>query len=200
MRDSLTSDNSRDFIQRYVGTFGWYLDDEKKERVLVYVAGVANNQVRFTNARGAEYFAKADAGVQFEFIPVNKGWFNTTVGLYYLERHPERQWHRGIHPNNTKAFRGNLLPQPVNFVTISTVFNHGVPLAEAFAKFKSDAAYGVALSNHFAIINADVYLFRYKIGVYDKVSGVIKLKEKLVLQELSDVIKRNRIGIEVVCE
>lgn len=197
MLDSLTSENHRDFAQRYSGTFGWFLGDNGK-KTLVAVGETNSQQVQFADVKGAPYFANADAGVQFEFIPVDRGFFNAKDTTYLLERVPQRQWHRGIHTANTRSYvpaGGMWVQARLNIKMLSDIFVDGVSLQTRLKEFVSGECDTVALSKHFAVTNGVVYFYSRKIGNYkDK---VITLDSDLVKQEVCDVLRRNNIVWEV---
>jgi hypothetical protein len=202
MIDTLTSENHRDFVARYQGTVGWYLGDKDK-KILVNVARVHDNRVMFKDVAGVEYFANANSDIKFEFIPVDRGFFNAKGGLVYMERIPARQWHRGICSNNTKmwacnpGFAEGFLPCGVNVATLHNVFVEGPPVSRRWVEHRIDPKKysSVALSKHFAFIGEKFYFCRTQVGTYR--DNKIKLDNDLVFQEVCDVVKRNNLQVEV---
>lgn len=199
MLDTLTAWNARDFIQRYVHTYGWLVQNEKK--VLVYVAHADASKVRFTDIKNVEYFANAGEGVMFEFIPVNKGFFNSTLNssCYLLERVAQKQWHRGIHNNNTQAILlkdGELAFSPINIKLLNSLFHDPISSEKAFAEWQAKKRSSLALSRHFAINGPMIQFYRTEIG---KVEGNrITLNNEAVRQEVIDCVRRNKYDLEVV--
>jgi hypothetical protein len=195
MRDSLTSSNHRDFGARYSQTFGWLVTGEKKQ--FVYLQEVEDSRIYFTiNNSSTRFHARMDAGVMFEFLPVNHGWFNTDDHqTYLLQRVPARQWKRGISIGNTQV--GFLdLPGARNeptFDVLERIFSSKVG-------YSSPITSRGAISKHFAINKAgNVLFYNTPVGVYDP-KGVIKLDNSLVRQELTDLLRRrgeSNIVVEV---
>lgn len=192
MKDSLTTSNSGDFSQRYAGTYGWLHLEGKRE--FVYVADVDNRRCYFNKAGDVQYHANADTGVIFEFIPVDKGWFNTTDGkLYFLQRRPARQFKRGIAETNTGVFDDRMRQVKLTYKLLATIFEDGF---DAWSH-KTLARPG-ALSKHFAITdnNGTIMLYDAKIG--QVVDGVVVLENNLFLQELQDTLKRKNMSAKVI--
>lgn len=196
MIDSLTSFNHRDFSARYRGTFGWYMKDDH-ERVLAFIAEVADNQVVFQDVHGMNYHAYANKGSKFEFLPVTKGWFYGRDGRMFLfSRRPARQWHRGICANNTMIYRvlpeGTLHGSEVTITLLDNVFN-----CDEKELYRYDEKKNCLLSKQFAILNNNLYLYDRLIGVVS--DGIAKLNEeaKMLKQELLDVVNRRGYRIAV---
>lgn len=197
MRDSLTSENVRDFSARYRNTFGWLIGENDK-RTLVQVTAVSDDKVRFVDIRGAEYFASADKGVQFEFLPVTRGVFNIGNGqVVFVCRVPARQWHRGICANNTQLFvidpKHGLEQLPVDLKYVNLLFNTKVDVKDLVNRFLADAVKSVALDKHFALVGDKVWFMNNPIGSIT--SNNIKLDNDMFRQELSDVIRRNSYSL-----
>lgn len=197
MLDTLTTANHQDFARRYGGTFGWFVSPNGK-KILVSVGEASAAQVNFTDVRGSMYYAISNSGVQFEFIPVDRGFFNGKHGTFLLMRVPARQWHRGIHPNNTQV----MIPQGdqwtrgrVDILTLHNIFVDGVPLKVRLEEFLAGKQDSVALSKHFAINMNKLYFYNRVIGTY--ANKVLTLDDDLVKQEIMDVLRRNNIEWEV---
>ena len=188
MIDSLTRANHGDFNRRYVQTYGWLLNNDKKK--LVYVTNSDDMYVYFRTGGDMEYHAVRDTGVQFEFIPVNRGWFNTydSSNVYYLQRVPARQWKRGISSGNTQIQhwvdgRG-LMPIKMSYEILEKIFNVGFDPHIPKDPMKTP----VALSKDFAILGENIYFNDQVVGV--RKENVLLLHTDLVQQELSDLINR----------
>ena len=203
MIDSLTSLNHGDFSARYRGTYGFFLT-EPGTKLLVNVTFVDRREARFTDIRGGEYSAYADSGLKFEFIPVNRGFFNTEQHSYFLNRIPARQWHRGICGNNTAILLLGHKWQTLSgssdafFAALQSIFVDPPPdIKEVFTQYMTDKRPSCALSKNFLLHNGDVYFLRQQVGTIDK-AAKIKLESDLVVQEVKDAIKRADIPAEVI--
>lgn len=198
MIDSLTSANHRDFGARYKGTWGYYLADSGN-KLLVKVHEVSQKEVKFADIDGSIYTGFADMGLKFEFIPVNKGFFNGDKCVYWFERIPARQWQRGISANNTHVsfFDGNFAKANIE-KAVDVVFN---PQKSTLGVYESWRFYcdgkrsAVALSKHFALGDGMVFFYKQNIGTIT--DHTITLTQDVVAQELRDVIARNGLNIEV---
>ena len=205
MLDSLTTSNHRDFNQRYNNTFGWYIDKDKNKKILVLVNGVDEGRASFIDSSGTQYYSYADSGVQFEFIPVNRGFFNGKKDhVYLLERVPQRQWHRGISASNTLATMITTNNEDgscrfrncnIHFPVLTEVFEQQHSVNEKIDTLLKGKARCVALSRHFAIAGNNVMFFREKVGTFE--NNRIKLSNDLVSQEIMDVVKRQNLKLEV---
>lgn len=203
MLDSLTSHNVRDFNSRYSGTWGFYIKDNK-EKVLVYVSKVTDERVTFKDTQGGVFFGLVDKGMMFEFIPVTRGFFNAgdTKGTFLLQRIPARQWQRGISGSNTKAHMllatSELKSVPIDAV-IPLVFEgeqkQKTPTQEQVDHLleKHGAA---ALSRHFAISGEDFWFFQTRVGKIINKKKIV-LDVPTIYQEVSDLVRRNRLHYEV---
>lgn len=191
MRDSLTSANRTDFSQRYKGVFGWLLKDNQ-ERVLVHITDVQPNQVIFQTSKSAGYFAFSDQGVVFEFLPVTRGFIPTDGGVYLLQRHPARQFQRGISEHNTQIYQltERRFEQPrMDIQLLSNVFEKPITYRENVEKYLDKSSNVCALSIHFAIKKEELYFMNRLAGkVVDRTT--IEPMD-LIRQELQDLINRN---------
>ncbi len=194
MKTSLTSRNHTDWARRYTGTYGWLHKDNNK-KLLVYVQNVNSQQVTFTRD-DLEYYAMVDSGVNFEFIPVNRGWYNSKSGnVYFLCRHPMRQWKRGICSDNTVVTTSE---SPlygavrVGWGVLSDIFD-GVEDPWANVDINKRA---VALSKTFAIsLNGTFYFYDQVVGKVT--NNKIVLNNDLVHQEVIDMCRRNNYQFQV---
>lgn len=198
MKDTLTSRNHHDFRARYQGTYGYFIDPDNGKRTPVFVSGANANKVTFIDADGRNLFANVDAGIEFEFIPVDRGFFQTIDNhVYYLERVPARQWKRGICFENTKVclLKENLkLVQPDLLQLISKVAP--INCVNSWAAWSTSRP--VALSKHFAISTEQrLYFYNKCIGTVDHKEKVIKLANDMLQQELSDLFRRNNMEVSI---
>lgn len=190
MIDTLRSDNAGDFSQRYVDTYGWlYLGGKK---TLVYIADCTNQRATFTMNGSPTFHVNVNSGLEFEFIQVDRGWFNATDGkLYFLSRHPARQFKRGISASNTVVRDGNLSPVSLTYPLLASVFDPTFNYWD-----KKDLNSTGALSKHFAVINGSIIFYTEHIGKYS--DGVVTLTSNLFLQEFQDLIRRKNIDVKVI--
>lgn len=195
MLDTLTSKNHTDFKQRYQGTFGFLLQNDKK--FLVQVTSVDKDEARFVDVKKNEYYVYADGEHMFEFIPLQRGWFNTKTNLYYAARHPARQWHRGICESNTFLSQlngmGSFTVVSITLKVLSEIFEHPISHIEAYKAFLDGGRAGCAISRHFALALGKFYFDNKIVGDYTKESGgiTITLSNDLIRQEVTDTIRRN---------
>lgn len=194
MKDTLTSFNQGDFHQRYAGTIGWLLRDDKRK--LVYVSDVTREYVYFEDITGFRFNLKADSGIYFEFIPVDRGWFNAKSGkVYMLERHPARQWRRGVCPGNTYIYQLTTKLNARMGITLShmsDIFEDNDPTIP-----KNWSKYPLAISKHFAIGgDKTLYFYNRVIGKVDDTKLV--LESDLFYQEVSDQVRRKELPFKVV--
>ena len=197
-----TSAGAADFKQRYEGTIGWLHRGGKKHLVLVtQVTGV---RVTFTDKDGTEYFANDNAeGVEFEFLPVTRGWKNGLHSAWYMHRRPAKQYQRGMSSGNTEVFKlsknGAALQKALvdlSAIDEVSVYSSTDPLDIFKDSAKRKVPYGVAINRHFAVVpNGPVYFYDRLIGSVN--DGRVHLGYKNLQQELSDVIRRGNIPLEI---
>lgn len=197
MLDTLTLYNRDDFIQRYSQSYGWFLHPEKKQKVLSYIRKVDLERVVFVTSTG-EFFAYAGTDVQFEFLPITRGWFYGPNGLAFLQRVPAKQFCRGISGKNTRVMEVNSLGKfeesSLSLALLEEVFNP-TKQVKPFRSFLDGTLAGYVLSQYFAIIGSRVHFYNHHIG--DFKSNEITLNNPLITQELSDTIRRNNLPIKV---
>jgi hypothetical protein len=191
MIDTPTSNNIADFKQRYSGVFGWLLSEGVKK--LVYISGVNSKQVTFTDAEGGNYFANINAGVEFEFAPVMRGWYNTPEGVFYMCRIPARQWKRGVCVDNTHVGAGG----SPDYQLVGDAWNKAVfSILSVSNPYKINDLQYTAYSKHFANVYGRLYLYTKPIGVV--VDNHVKLASPLFRQEFMDMCRRR--NLEMVIE
>jgi len=197
MKDTLTSNNHQDFRARYQGTYGYYVDPDTDKRLPVYVASSNQSRVTFNDIDGRELHVRADSGIEFEFIPVDRGFFQVEDQVFYLERVPARQWKRGICNENTRAYllEDTLRNFAANYLEIISKMS---PLDCRLGWYSNKEGYPVALSKHFAISVANVlYFYNKEIGTVDHATNSIKLYNDMLLQEVTDLFRRNNMDVKV---
>lgn len=185
MKATYTRYNARDFIQRYVDTYGWLLRDNGT-RKFVHIKQAEEGRLYYETDGSADFYALQDRGQIFEFIPVNKGWFNGTDGPVFLNRVPARQWKRGISGSNTEIqkFKNKILINYIlNYTELSKVFNDDFNIKNYPDTFKPGA-----LSKHFCLVNNNLWFYDTVIGILE--GTTFKLFNDIVSQELKDLIKR----------
>lgn len=197
MIDTPTHANISDFKQRYQGVLGWLNPDKPTEKRAVYVASVGPSKVVFRDSSGNDFYANVDAGVQFEFIPTQKAWYNTDRNVFLVQRVPARQWKRGICEDNTQineVFKGTLFHGPLELSWREAIFKimtDTIDYEKATAKYLKGDRDSVALSKHFAMSGNSLYFYNIEVGKLDKTR--ITLSLPMVQQELSDLIRRNSL-------
>lgn len=195
MIDTPTTANLQDFKQRYSGVLGWYISEEDKSKILVTVSNVSNERVTFRDQHGGTYYAFVNGGVRFEFLPVEKSWRNTEDACFFLYRIPARQWKRGICADNTSITSASTLLGMWNTDgertwadRIFKIFSFNNTYREEVLKFLEGKRTTVAISPHFAILSNHIFLHNINIGTYK--NNVITLTDGMLLQELTDTIRR----------
>lgn len=193
MRDTLTSLNRGDFTQRYRGGFGWLLR-ENGTKVLVHITEVDQNKVLFDTSKESGFFAFTDKGVEFEFLPITRGHIPTEDGIYLCQRHPARQFQRGISEGNTQLFkfnnRGSFSTCAVSLEHLSAIFERPIPYEESVKKYLDNKKQmACALSLHFAI-NGDNFFFMTR-QAGKVVNRTTLTVPDLIRQEVQDLINRN---------
>lgn len=198
MLDTLTLYNRDDFVQRYSQSYGWFLHPEKKQKVLSYIRKVDRERVVFVTSTG-EFFAYAGTDVQFEFLPITRGWFYGPTGLVFLQRIPAKQFCRGISDKNTMVLevtsQGKLKESSLYLALLEDVFSPTIQV-KSFRSFLDGTLRGYVLSQYFAIVGNKVYFYNHPVGEFGN-NNEITLSNPLIAQELSDTIRRNNLQIKV---
>lgn len=194
MREKFTTLNGPDFRQRYNETYGFFIKDSG-EKILVQVF-VGNKHLTFVNSEGFEYRINPDTPNEFEFIPVSRGWYDIGENIHFLTRRPERQWRRGICVDNTSAFyvrNGRMFRFDLDTQTLEKILQHAVDHKTSVASYEKQGH--AALSKNFAIVANKVWFESIPVGTIKK--NNIMLSNDLILQELTDLIKRNNYPFTV---
>lgn len=188
MRDTFNSENIGDFQQRYVDTYGWLYRDDG-QRVFVYVKSHDDDAVYFTAGRGPQFSVNIDSGMEFEFIPVDRGWYRSQDGsLYYMQRRPARQWRRGIASSNTEIFNKDGGGVELSYQLLNNIFSCD----------QSPINYGdgtALISKHFALVSGAVKFYHEGIGY--GIGDTLYLNSPLVQHELAAAIKRANLPFKV---
>ncbi len=199
MIDSPTYENSHDFRQRYLRSYGFLIREDRKH--LVYITECGVDQVKFSDISGASLFCQSNRGIKFEFIPVTRGWFYTSQGMCYLSRVPEKQYTRGISPNNTQvlvySYGDGLTKSSVSFDLLNDIFVDP-PEPPTLEEYLEDKSKIFKVSKHFVFLNNKVYFFEREIGTVTRSYKTISLKEPMFKQELKDALVKNNLPFEVV--
>lgn len=198
MLDTLTLYNRDDFVQRYSQSYGWFLHPEKKQKVLSYIRKVDRERVVFVTSTG-EFFAYAGTDVQFEFLPITRGWFYGPSGLVFLQRIPAKQFCRGISDKNTMVMEvnslGKLVEGNLSLALLEDVFNP-IMQGKSFRSYLEGTLRGFVLSQYFALVANKVYFYNHLVGEFTNNNEII-LSNPMIAQELSDTICRNNLPIKV---
>jgi len=192
MREEFKSDTSKDFAQRYQGTYGWY-EKEDGNKILVQLTSIKESVLTFKDINETTYTALADKGNNFHFIPVEKAVYNIEDGVVYVQRVPNRMWKRGLCDENTnfKLLTENGVGVHVinNFKLIESCF--GKKSTDAVTKWLLDRKNPVAFDTIFSVVGKSLF-------VYDKIIGEVKgnvfvLSSNLFEQEISDLMRYQKL-------
>lgn len=194
MLETFQSNNSRDFRQRYQNSWG-YFKTESGNRVLVIMKEISDSSAMFEDQRGAKYHAKADQGVEFEFIPVRKRLFIHEGDLYYVSRVPARMWSRGVNSENTSIVNlaagswGNKL----SFETILSAFaSDHAPVEESLGNSS------FVLSDMFGVSHGTLYVYNHAIGSWDKEKQTVSVTDPMFEQEVKDLLTKYSLPYRMV--
>jgi len=189
MRDSLTSENSRDFRQRYNGTFALFTKGDGR-KITVRIDNVTENAVQFSDIKKNTYTANSDTGVEFEFFPLNRRLTDYKNNVIYSSRQPARQWRRGICEDNTNIINLDKL-RKVSFdgELIDRLFNSEIDYENIHTRFLKEDRMSFLLSNKFAIIRrsdmSEFYLYNHMIG---ELRGTTIKCNPIFIQEVKDAL------------
>lgn len=192
MRDTLTSENRRDFSQRYSHSYGYYIND-KGVKTPVFIGDVDEDAAHFKTLDGLDFTAYCNGGVNFEFAQISRRiWLGLDGVLYYTHRIPQRQWQRGISEGNT-SFHILTPDGPLN-IGISLSVMRNILLENPLKTI----GVNTLLSEQFAICGKSVYLYNMLIGSFNSKENNITLNSKhsMFYQEVTDVCKPLFIGVK----
>ncbi len=180
----------RDFNQRYCDTYGWLIQGDRRR--FIYIESITENKIYFNEGNDVEYFVYTDSNTTFEFIPVDRGWFNTNTGdALFLYRRPARQWKRGISNSNTDIISYRHVPQEVNYSVLNSVFNADFEKNNYPKEFKTGA-----LSKHFCLNPSNILLL-YNNPIGNVQDNTIIVSNKLFSQEINDLVTRNEWDVKI---
>jgi hypothetical protein len=199
MFEKFLSTGTRDFVQRYEGTFGFYRKEDKS-RLLVQLSGIGENSCNFVDAKGINYSLNADTDkdIGFEFLPPKSGYHNTDKGAILVQRTPARQWQRGISHKNTSLqvmTMGFLRAERVDIQNLERIYEKALTITEARRRAKADGKVtSVAISSQICMdvgVNA-LYVLQESIGTFmekDNVFTVTLNDKNLFRTEVADAFK-----------
>lgn len=192
MLDKFTSENSRDWRQRYASSWGWLVTGNEEK--IVFINDVRDGVVTFTTEHnGHKYEVYEDSPVQFRFSQVPTGWFVDNAGNpFFACRRPARQWCRGISESNTRFLYTH---KSVAFLPGGLNWDNVVACLSGQKKSPKQEETSDVLSNNFAVVNGKVFARSMQIGTFSK--GLISLNNDLFAQEVSDVIRRGQLAYKL---
>lgn len=191
MLDSLSGDTWEDFRQRYNHTYCWLL--RGNEKLFVYISDINPEAVRFSMGSSMSFSANADTGTMFQFIPVDRGWYNTDDNsVFHLSRVPERQFRRGISDGNTLIHDETMYNVELSYKKLKSIFGVEKQWSRPF-----DPQVPNAFSKHFAYLPAyssSLVFHNVVIGAWD---GKVFEVDHNFVQEVSDVFRRNNLQLTI---
>lgn len=203
MFEKFTSLGSADFKQRYIGTYGFFKEGEKK--TLVQISAITRDTVHFTDRNNSGYHLKADSlsDVGFEFIPPKSSYYNIAGGDPVLvTRVPARQYSRGVCDKNTMIRKLNLGGQEIGFNMLAAIFESKETVASALSSGYKDML-GFAVSPQFAVsfMNKDLRCFDHSIGSVEYNGDLFQInldQPEVWSTEIKDAFTRNNLKVEFV--
>lgn len=168
-----------DFRQRFEGTYGYYVNPKNDENILVRLDRVREDRVSFVDRHGISYYALADQGVVFKFIPVAKKLFVYNTRLTCAFRRPQRQYKRGVCSQNT------IFMDVLNGSEVQVSFG-------ALEEYSNASPSDKLLSQQFGISGG--YLFLYSKPIGSVRGNKITLEFPCFKQELLDTIHHNKLN------
>lgn len=203
MFEKFTSLGSADFKQRYIGTYGFFKEGEKK--TLVQIMSINRDGVHFIDRNKSTYYLKpdSDSDVGFEFIPPKSSYYNIAGGdPVLITRLPARQYSRGVCDKNTRIKGLNLGAQEVGFPSLAAIFESKETVQSALSAGCKQGL-GFAVSPQFAVSfkSKSLLCFDHSIGSveYDRDLFKINLDQPDVWgTEIRDAFARNNLKVELV--
>ncbi len=199
MLDTLTMYNRDDFNQRYARSYGWFIHPETGAKTLVYVRKVERDKVTFETEKG-EFYAYSGTNVQFEFLPITRGWFHTSnFGPVILQRVPAKQFSRGISDSNTSVryfgLSDSLREKALSLGILQDVFGATPVTKPNLQDFFANPALGFIMNPYFLLWKDGVFFYDVQVGT---ITGeVITLTDSIIKQELQDYINRNDYRLRI---
>lgn len=198
--DTFQSMTSRDFRQRYQGSYGWYTDKATQKRTFVLMTDVQEMIVNFIDENENKYQVVADTGVMFDFVPVQKKLFVYKKELMYIRRRPQRQWARGINLQNTRLCS---VLKPGGDVALSfprmvaSMQPHG-DVKDNITKLANNEINVASLTNQFGVVDGKLYLYDNLVGEFAHDLQQIRVLEPMFKQEIVDLMMKNSVPYGVV--
>lgn len=193
MKDTYTSDNFRDFTQRYGGTYGRYTKNDGS-KITVRIDTLDRDNLYFSDVNETQYNTPVNSGLEFEFYPLTRKltpWKDTVL---YSYRKPERQWSRGVCSTNTAVMDvGIVKSRMLSFEIVDAIYNTktDTPL-ETYIDFRNGKRNNFVLSDKLVVNRSgELRLFNTYIGKLD--GNTVKVIP-LFKQEVIDAIKRNNLN------
>ena len=172
------------------------------QKTLVWLDRITASEVRFKDIEDRALCVFNDTGVEFEFIPVNRGWAHTGEKAYYFSRVPARQWKRGISTGNTTLWEFG------EFSTFADASHEMFSILSKISQSHLDGSFyrwlgkeitSCALSKHFALNSSDkLFFFDQPVGKFSREENSFILDTSVIYQELMDLIRRRNLGVGVV--
>ena len=205
MYEKFLSADAESFRQRYEGTYGFYRGEDGK-RLLVMLTHIRDQTCYFKDVNDVEYELNADSkkNIGFEFLPPKASYYNSDDGSVFLVRRiAARQFQRGLTGRNIEIFKldksNALLPQKVNFDTLSKIFDKSVMPDKLVGNLKEGLP--LAVSGQIAVTKTAAFLFERAIGSAKNWNGTtqIKLDEpELWRTEIKDAFRNIGKTVEVM--
>jgi hypothetical protein len=204
MKEEVTRQGSRDFRQRYEGTYGFYTTEEGS-KLLVVIDSVNEEEVKFRDSKRLSYTALSDRGLSFEFLSPVKRLFAIGDMVYLIERRPARQFQRGVSANNTRIYKlDTMAPVPINFNNLAAAFDEDTEVRYKLqlVRMEKGLRKTLLLSDMLAFVNGSVYLYKDVIGRLDLANKKVVLSKNMGMfrQEVLDAIRDTGINIVVEVE
>jgi hypothetical protein len=200
MFEKFFSATSADFRQRYEGTFGFYtVDGTRKFLALLEHIDQEEKTVSFSDKKGTKYQVNADIAreIGFEFLPPASAFYNTSDGLFFMERHASRQFKRGVCSANMRAYKvteRGFNPVHIDFSSLLPVYEKALPFKETVGKFNC-----YAISPSIAITPFGICVFKEIVGSVLQHLGRIELNKSgnMFLTEIKDALRNCEQTMEI---
>lgn len=187
--------NSREFNERYTGTYGVLQHKDKK--LVVLVDAVAHGVCQLSDKHGITYkvnMVEDSPEAVFHFLLPKTGWVNTAVGPLRVARVPARQFKFGVCSNNTTINDVNGVPVAVNHQNVEALFlTDGVKPstgARALSSFFAVGKDGIVFGGDTAV--GVLSLPNNRFTFYNEET------QSLLKQELMDTFRRNKMEVQIV--
>lgn len=183
---TFTSAGWRDFNQRYANVFGYFPKEDGTD-VLVYMEKVGETRCTFRDREDLTYYAQADMGVNFKFIPITKKVFLYNGMPHLAQRVPARQYRRGICGDNTK----------ITSILSGRSLSVDFAMVQAYTEKPDNSGKHKVFDDIFVITQAG------NLCIYDHCVGSIEgskvtLTSDIFKQEILDLFRRNNLEYTIV--